>query len=232
MTDTSMNTVDMIRAHLFSMRDAEYADFTASLMPTVDRARVIGVRTPELRKYAKSLSFEEAALFMRSLPHEYYEENNLHAFLIDRIRDFDGAVAEVGRLLPYVDNWATCDYMRPRIFKQHTDRLFPYVQKWIVSEHTYTKRYALGMLCSYYLDLAFSPTHLEMAAEVVSDEYYVNMMVAWYFATALAKQRDFTLPYFTERILREPVFSMARRKCFDSFRISREDKELLLNISK
>ena len=157
MTDTSMNTVDMIRAHLFSMRDAEYADFTASLMPTVDRARVIGVRTPELRKYAKSLSFEDAVLFMRSLPHEYYEENNLHAFLIDRIRDFDSAVAEVGRLLPYVDNWATCDSMRPRIFKQHTDRLFSYVREWLMCEHTYTKRYALGMFCSYYLIWHFHP---------------------------------------------------------------------------
>jgi 3-methyladenine DNA glycosylase AlkD len=212
------------------MRDEAYGDFCASLMPTVERSRVIGVRTPELRKYAKSIPWEDAVSFMRALPHEYYEEDNLHAALIDRIRDLDTAVTEIERFLPFVDNWATCDSMRPKVFKRHTDALFSYVLKWMKAEHTYTKRYALGMLCSYYLDEAFSPSQLEMAAGVVSDEYYVNMMTAWYFATALAKQREATLPYFTERRLHEPVFSMARRKCFDSYRISQSDKELLREI--
>ena len=224
---TEREVRERIRAYLMSVREDGYGDFTASLIPTVDRAKVIGVRTPILRKYAKGMTREEAEIFMRSLPHEYYEENNLHAFLIDEIRNYDTAIDEVERFLPFVDNWATCDSMRPKIFKTHTDELFCRVREWIESERAYTVRYAVGMLCSYFLDEAFDPCHLEMAAGIKSEEYYVRMMVAWYFATALAKQREAALPYFCERRMQEPIFLMARRKACESFRVSSEDKTLL-----
>ena len=217
---TEKEVISKVRGYLASVRDEKYGDFTASLIPTADRGRIIGVRTPILRRYAKELSREEAELFMRSVPHEYYEENNLHAFLIEGIRDFDTAIAEVERFLPYVDNWATCDSMRPKAFKKHPSELFLHVREWIASERTYTVRYAVGMLCSYFLDDGFSVRHLEMAAGIGPDEYYIRMMVAWYFATALAKQREAALPYFLERKLHPSVLPLARRKACESFRIS------------
>lgn len=229
---TTKSTTAGIREYLFSQRDEKYADFTASLIPTTDRKSIIGVRTPILRKYAKGLSREEAEAFMRSLPHKYYEENNLHAFLICGMRDYDTAIAEVEHFLPCVDNWATCDSMRPKIFKSHTDALYGRVLEWAKSDRVYTVRYAVGMLCSYYLDDAFLPAQLALAAEIESDEYYINMMVAWYFATALAKQREAALPYFAEEKLREPVLSMARRKACESFRVPDDDKALLRRLRK
>ena len=226
MTDTKKIT-DGIRARLFSMQDEGYAEFTSSLIPAVERSRVIGVRTPGLRKYAKEMPTEDVEVFLRDLPHKYYEENNLHAFLIEGMRDYDRVINEIERFLPYVDNWATCDSLRPKVFKQHTDELYQRVLGWIKSDRAYTVRYAVGMLHSYFLDSAFSSEHLALVSGIKSDEYYINMMAAWYFATALAKQRDATFPCFAERRLCEPVFSMARRKCYDSFRISDEDKALL-----
>lgn len=225
-------TTTQIREYLFSQRDEKYADFTASLIPTTDRKSIIGVRTPILRKYAKGLSREDAEAFMRSLPHKYYEENNLHAFLICGMRDYDAAISEVERFLPCVDNWATCDCLRPKVFKKHTGELYTCVNRWLDSGLTYTVRYAVGMLCSYFLDDAFSPAHLALAAGIESDEYYINMMVAWYFATALAKQRMAALPYFTEGMLHEPVLSMARRKACESFRVPDDDKALLRRLRK
>lgn len=227
MKATNNTITERVRAELFSMKDEKYADFVASLIPTIERERIIGVRTPALRKYAKEMTDADAEAFIRALPHEYYEENNLHAFLIERTRDFDTAIARLGDFLPCVDNWATCDSMRPKIFKKHTGRLYKQVLKWLGSEHTYTVRYAIGMLHSYFLDEAFLLSHLELVAAVESDEYYINMMAAWYFATALAKQREAALPYFCEKRLREPVLSMAYRKCLDSYRISDEDKMTL-----
>ena len=169
---------------------------------------------------------------MRSLPHKYYEENNLHAFLICGMCDYDAVIAEIERFLPYVDNWATCDCLRPKVFKKHTGELYTCVNRWLDSGLTYTVRYAVGMLCSYFLDDAFSPEQLALAARICSDEYYINMMVAWYFATALAKQRMAALPYFTEGMLREPVLSMARRKACESFRVPDDDKALLRRLRK
>lgn len=230
MKATNNTITERVRAELFSMRDEKYADFVASLIPTIERERIIGVRTPALRKYAKEMT--DADAFIRALPHEYYEENNLHAFLIERTRDFDTAITRLGDFLPCVDNWATCDSMRPKIFKKHTDRLYKHVLKWLGSEHTYTVRYAIGMLHSYFLDEAFLLSHLELVAAVESDEYYINMMAAWYFATALAKQREAALPYFCEKRLREPVLSMAYRKCLDSYRISDDDKLMLRALCK
>ena len=229
---TTKSTTTQVSEYLFSQRDEKYADFTASLIPTTDRKSIIGVRTPILRKYAKGLSREEAEAFMRSLPHKYYEENNLHAFLICGMRDYDAVIAEIERFLPYVDNWATCDCLRPKVFKKHTGELYTCVNRWLDSGLTYTVRYAVGMLCSYYLDGAFSPAHLALAAGIESDEYYINMMVAWYFATALAKQRMAALPYFTEGMLHEPVLSMARRKACESFRVPDDDKALLRRLRK
>lgn len=229
---TNSIITERVRTDLFSMRDEKYADFVASLIPTIERGSIIGVRTPALRKYAKGMTDDEAEAFMRALAHKYYEENNLHAFLIERTRDFDTAIIRLDEFLPYVDNWATCDSMRPKIFKKHTDRLYKQVLKWLGSEHTYTVRYAIGMLHSYFLDEAFSPSHLELLAAIETDEYYINMMVAWYFATALAKQRDSALPYFCEGQLHEPVLSMARRKAIESYRVSREDKDKIRYLCK
>ena len=221
-----------IREELFMMRDEGYGDFVSSLIPTMDRKRIIGVRTPALRKFARALDADSARAFMSEAGHEYYEENNLHAFLIERIGDYEGTVEALRSFLPYVDNWATCDSMRPKVFKSHTTELMDEVREWIGSGHTYTVRYAVGMLHSYYLDDAFSVGQLELACGIVSDEYYINMMVAWYFATALSKQRDAALPYFTQGRLREPVRRMAQRKAVESFRISPEDKAMCRELMK
>ncbi len=214
------------------MQDTAYGDFCSALMPTVERQRVIGVRTPALRKYARFLEPERAEVFLRSLPHGYFEEDNLHAFLIERIGEYERTVAEIERFLPYVDNWATCDSMRPKILKKHTDELYKKVLEWIKSDHTYTVRYALGMLHSYFLDDRFLPEQLALAAGIVSDEYYINMMVAWYFATALGKQREHTLPYLTEGRLRDPIHNMTLRKAVESFRIPEEDKALCRSLRR
>ena len=224
--------ISEIRAWLFSMRDAAYGDFVSSLIPTMDRKRIIGVRTPALRAFSKKLDPRDARAFMNACPHDYYEENNLHAFLIERLDDYETTINETERFLPYVDNWASCDSMRPKLFSRHTDELYTRVLPWIESPHTYTVRYGVGMLCSYYLGSAFEPCQLELACSIESDEYYINMMVAWYFATALAKQREAALPYFTDRLLREPVYGMACRKAIESFRVSDGDKALIRQLSK
>lgn len=214
------------------MQDTKYGNFVSSLIPTLDRERIIGVRTPALRAFAKKLDPDSMSAYLAAEGHYYYEENNLHAFLIGRIGDIEKSVYETERFLPYVDNWATCDSMRPKIFRAHTKELYPTVEKWIKSQHTYTVRYGIGMLCSYYLDEAFDPSQLAFVSELESSEYYINMMSAWYFATALAKKRDAALPYFTEGKLHMPVRRMAVRKALESFRVSSTDKALLRTLLK
>lgn len=212
---------------LFEMQEVQYKNFSSSLMPTVAPDSVIGVRTPLLRKFAKKLSDVDKKDFISHLPHSYYEENNLHAFILCGISDFDICVKGVDAFLPYVDNWATCDSMRPKCFEKNTVQLTPYVDKWLSSSHTYTVRYGIGMLLSYFLDTGFNKGCLEKVAAIQSDEYYVNMMSAWFFATALAKQWEETIPYITENRLPTRVHNKAIQKAVESYRIAPEQKEYL-----
>ena len=217
-----------IRARLFEMQDVQYREFTAKLIPTVSPERIIGVRTPDLRKYAAELSrTEDAAVFMAALPHRYHEENTLHGFLIERIADYDACVAALDAFLPYVDTWATCDSIRPRCFKRNLSRLIGEIRRWMASEQTYTIRFGVEMLMCFYLDGAFDPVYLDWVADLRSEEYYVNMMIAWFFATALAKQWDAALPVIEARRLDPWVHNKAIQKAVESYRIPADRKNLL-----
>lgn len=217
-----------IQQRLFDAQDLKYRDFQRSLLPTVPPENIIGVRTPQLRAMAKALSRQpEAAEFRSLLPHRYYEENNLHAYLIEGIRDYDQVIGELERFLPYVDNWATCDTMSPGVFKRHLPQLREQCRQWLDSQHTYTVRFGIGMLMRYFLDEAFAPEYLEWVAGVQSQEYYIRMMVAWYFATALAKQYDAALPYLTEYRLERWTHNKAIQKALESYRITPEQKQFL-----
>ena len=221
-----------IRVRLFAMQDAKYRDFTAKLTPTVPPERIIGVRTPELRKYAVELSkTEDAAAFMAMLPHLYQEENNLHAFLIERIADYDACVAALDAFLPYVDNWATCDSMSPKCLKKQLPRLTGEIRRWMASDRVYTVRFGMGMLMRHFLDDAFDPAYLDWVAALRSEEYYVNMMIAWFFATALAKQWDATLPFIVNCRLEPWVHNKAIQKAIESYRIP-EDRKIWLRAQK
>ena len=221
-----------IRARLFEMQDLKYRDFTAKLTPTVPPERIIGVRTPELRKYAVELSkTEDAAAFMAALPHLYQEENNLHAFLIERIADYDACVAALDAFLPYVDNWATCDSMSPKCLKKQLPRLTGEIRRWMASDRVYTVRFGMGMLMRHFLDDAFDPAYLDWVAALRSEEYYINMMIAWFFATALAKQWDATLPFIVNCRLEPWVHNKAIQKAIESYRIP-EDRKIWLRAQK
>ena len=217
-----------VRADLFEMQDLKYRGFTAKLTPTVVPENIIGVRTPELRKYAREMSKTPAAAeFMAILPHKYYEEYNLHGFLIERISDFDEAISQTERFLPFVDNWATCDLVSPKVFGKHLPELYEKIKEWVASGSTYTVRFGLEMLMSYYLGDKFLPEYALIAAGVRSEEYYVNMMVAWFFATALAKQYDAILPFFEQKRLEKWVHNKALQKATESYRITPEQKAQL-----
>jgi 3-methyladenine DNA glycosylase AlkD len=213
---------------LFEMKDDVYRDFSASLMPTVDKERVIGVRTPNLRKYAKDIKgSEKATLFLQELPHCYYEENNLHAFLIEQIKDFDECIKALDKFLPFVDNWATCDCMTPKVLKTQPQKLLKKAQEWMTSDKTYVVRYGIGIMMKYFLGDNFDEKYLSIVANVKSDEYYIKMMIAWYFATALAKHYDVAIKYFTSPVLEPWTHNKAIQKAVESFRISKEQKEYL-----
>ena len=217
-----------VQKQLMAMQDLKYRDLQCKLMPTVASDTVIGVRTPELRKFAKEFSKKpDVDEFLKILPHKYYEENNLHGFLIETIKDYDRFITELDAFLPYVDNWATCDLMRPKIFQKHLEELLGKIKEWINDDHTYTIRFGIEMLMSFYLDEQFCPEFLELVSYVQSEEYYVNMMVAWYFATALAKQYDDTLPYIEQHRLSKWTHNKAIQKAVESYRISDGQKTYL-----
>ncbi len=219
---------EMIREHLFALQDLKYKDFHCKLIPTVDPKSIIGVRTPELRKYAKELSkAPEAAEFLSILPHKYYDENNLHGFLIETIKDYDKAIEAVERFLPYIDNWATCDLISPKVFKKHLPELYERIKLWLGSDRTYTIRFGIEMLMSFYLGDDFKPEMPAMVAALRSEEYYVNMMIAWYFATALCKQPDAVMPYIEKQKLEKWTHNKAIQKAIESYRISEEMKNHL-----
>ena len=205
---------------LFLMQDKEYKVFTQRLIPNIKPDLIIGIRTPVLRRFAASFSKSEALEFMQNLPHRYYEENNLHAFLIERIGDYDETVAELERFLPFVDNWATCDTMRPKVLVKHKTELLIKIDRWLSSTHVYAVRYAIELLMCYYLNGDFKAEYADRVAAVESEEYYINMMIAWYFATALAKQYDSVLPYIKERKLSKWSHNKAIQKAIESHRIS------------
>ena len=220
-----------VRHRLFELQDQKYRDFNSKLIPTVAPETVIGVRTPELRKYARELAkTADGAEFIKIFPHKYYEENNLHGFLLEKIKDYDELIKALDNFLPYVDNWATCDLMSPPIFKKHTAELLLKIEEWIKSEHTYTVRFGIKMLMSFYLDDNFKAEYLELAAGIKSEEYYINMMIAWYFATALAKQYESAVQYLESRRLDKWVHNKTIQKAVESYRISKEQKEYLKSL--
>ena len=217
-----------IRETLFSLRDEKFAAFQARLIPNVAPERIIGVRTPALRKLAKTLRGSgEAEEFLKALPHDFFEENNLHAFLLCEMKDFDACVQAVEDFLPYVDNWATCDQMSTGVFRKNKQALLPYIRCWIASERCYTRRFGTGMLMSHFLDEDFREEYLRLVSDKRSEEYYVNMMIAWYFATALAKQYEAALPYLENRRLDPWVHNKAIQKAVESFRVSDGHKNYL-----
>ena len=213
---------------LFELRDEEYAGFQAKLTPSVDPELFIGVRVPEVRRLAKLLKNEpDAEAFLRELPHKYYDENMLHGLLISEIKDFDRAVEETERFLPYIDNWAVCDIMSPKVFRKHKAELLGSIRKWVASNETYTIRFGIEMLMSHYLDGDFRPEYLDIVADIRSGEYYVNMMIAWFFATALTKQWESAAPYVENYRLDKWTHNKTIQKAVESYRITDERKTYL-----
>lgn len=225
--------LEEIRKQLFEFQDVKYKDFQKNLIPTVDPESIIGVRTPELRKYAKQLVKENKTdEFLSDLPHKYFDENQLHAFILSELKDYEKCVEEVCRFLPYVDNWATCDQMSPNVFKKHRTELMEYIKQWLESDKTYTVRFAIGMLMQHYLDDEFDIGYAEMVQEVKSEEYYINMMIAWYFATALAKQYDNILPILEQNRLDVWTHNKVIQKAVESYRIMPEQKAYLKSLKR
>ncbi len=222
-----------IQQKLFELKDDGYKEFHAGLIPTIDPDRIIGIRTPNLRKLAKEIfNSDSFHAFINDLPHKYYEENNLHAFLVEQIKDFDEAVKETDKFLPYINNWATCDSFKPKAFKKNTDRLIDIINSWLKSDRPYTVRYAVGLLMNLYLDESFKSEYMELVAEIRSEEYYVNMMLAWYFATALAKRYDDAIVYIEHNRLDKWVHNKTIQKALESYRVPSEAKEYLKNLKR
>ena len=220
--------IEDIRKELFALQDEKYQAFQVKLFPTLNPESIIGVRTPDLRSYAKKLlKQEEIAEFLSDLPHRYFDENQLHAFIISEMKDYERCIGEVKRFLPYVDNWATCDQMSPKVFRKHLPELLECIGEWIGSDETYTIRFGVGMLLEHFFDDAFDLKYPEMVAGLRSSEYYVNMMIAWYFATALAKQYEAILPFIENRKLDAWTHNKAIQKAVESYRITPEQKEYL-----
>ncbi|MBR7073797.1 MAG: DNA alkylation repair protein [Oscillospiraceae bacterium] len=219
---------DEIRAELFRMRDEQYRDFQAKLIPGMEPEIMIGVRTPALRAYAKELTKRaDVTEFLDTLPHLYFDENQLHAFILSCMKDYEQCVRAVDRFLPFVDNWATCDQLSPKVFGKHHAALLPWIETWLASGETYTVRFGIGMLMQHFLDADFDPAYLEWVAALQSEEYYINMMRAWYFATALAKQHDAVLPYLEAQRLDTWTHNKTIQKAVESYRITDEQKAYL-----
>ena len=222
-----------IQKKLFALQDTAYRDFTLPLLPDLAPERMIGVRMPAMRALAKELyragTYED---FLASLPHAYHEENCLHAFLIGEIRDFDRCIKETERFLPFIDNWAVCDTLKPKCFRKNRAALLARIQVWLASMETYTLRFGVEMLMSHFLDEDFRPEYLDWVAAVQSEEYYVRMMVAWYFATALAKQYEAALPVLEQGRLQRWTHNKTIQKAVESFRVSDEHKQYLKTLRR
>ena len=217
-----------IKEELFALQDISYADFQAKLTPNIPRELFIGVRVPDLRKLAKKVAEEpETSKFLKNLPHKYYDENMLQGLLISEIKDYDACIVAVDEFLPYVDNWAVCDIMSPKIFKKNKKALLEKIKEWSASEKTYTCRFGIEMLMSHFLDDDFKAEYLEIALSVNSEDYYVQVMVAWFFATALAKEWDATVKYIEDHRLDRWTHNKAIQKARESSRITPKEKEYL-----
>lgn len=220
-----------IKKHLFELKESDYKEFMAKLIPGVDPGSVLGIRTPALRNYAKELAKrDDIDDYLHSLPHELFDENQLHAFILSELKDYDRCIKEVDSFLPYIDNWATCDQLSPKVFKKHKEELLLNVKTWIKSKDTYTVRFAIGMLMQYFLDEEFDKSYPEIVAKIKSDEYYINMMRAWYFATALAKQYDAIIPYIEKNVLDKWTHNKTVQKAIESYRITDGQKEYLKSL--
>lgn len=220
--------IEEIRKRLFKLQDKKYSDFQCRLIPTLESTTIIGVRTPELRRYAKELvKQKDIQNFLSFLPHQYFEENQLHAFIISEIKDNKQCLEELNRFLPFVDNWATCDQLSPKVFKKNRSELIDQIKQWVCSDKTYMVRFGIGMLLEHFLDDDFDPIYLEMVSKISSAEYYIRMMIAWYFATALAKQYTKALPYIEEQRLDIWTHNKTIQKAVESRRITLEQKEYL-----
>ena len=225
-----MNKTDLNKK-LYSLQDLKYRDMQIKIIPTADPKSVIGVRTPELKTMAKELlKAKDYKDFLRELPHVFFEENQLHAFILSGMKDYDECMDELENFLPYIDNWATCDQLSPKIFKKHKEELLEHIKEWIKSDKTYTIRFGVGMLMEHFLDEDYDPQYPEMVAGIRSEEYYVNMMIAWYFATALAKQYESILPFIEEKRLEGWTHNKAIQKSVESRRISDEHKVYLRSL--
>ena len=222
-----------IEALLFEHQDEQYADFQSRLIPTVPRENMIGVRTPKLREIARQIHKSEwREAFLNEVPHRYFEENQLHGFIVSQNRDFDSCIAELEAFLPYIDNWATCDQTSPLCFKKNADKLLPYIERWLASPHTYTVRFAIGMLMKHFLDERFQPAYAERVAAIRSEEYYIKMEIAWYIATALAKQWDSVIILIKSRAMDKWTHNKAIQKAIESYRITDEQKTYLRTLKQ
>lgn len=223
--------IDKIKSELLNLQDKSYKEFHSKLMPTINPDSIIGIRVPVLRNYTKTLfnenSLQELNPFLKNLPHEFYEENNIHAFLIEKITNFEECIIYIEEFLPFVDNWATCDMMNPKIFKKYPNKLLDKIYQWINSDSVYTIRFGIGMLMRFFLDENFETKYLDLVSSVKSDEYYINMMRAWFFATALAKQYEQTFIYIKNYSLDKWTHNKTIQKANESFRIAKEQKEEL-----
>jgi 3-methyladenine DNA glycosylase AlkD len=214
-------------------QDEKYGQFQRKLLPTVDPSKIIGVRTPVLRRMAKQFKKNElCADFLSELPHTYFEENLLQGILISENVDFRNCIQQLERFLPYMDNWAVCDQTSPKVFKKHKDELLTYIREWLDSEHVYTVRFAIGMLMRHFLDEDFKQEYLDMVTGIRSDEYYINMEIAWYMATALAKQWEAAVPYLEAQTMERWVHNRTIQKARESYRISEEQKRYLKTLKK
>ncbi|MBP3634116.1 MAG: DNA alkylation repair protein [Oscillospiraceae bacterium] len=217
-----------MRARLLQLQDPSYRDFQSKLIPNVDKDTIIGVRAPQLRALAKSLSLRD----LGDLPHSCFEENNLHAYVINALKDFETCVKELERFLPFVDNWATCDSLRPKCIKREKEAFLPYIRRWLTSDHAYTVRFAIEMLMIWYLDEDFCEEYPKLISEIYSNDYYVNMMIAWYFATALVGQYDAVIGYLQQDKLPVWVHNKTIQKAVESYRITKEQKAYLRTLRK
>lgn len=220
-----MNT---IQERLFDLQDSGYREFHSKLMPTVSKDKIIGVRTPLLRRFSKELNKSDLkAEFLKALPHDYYEEDNLHAFLIEQIKDFDDCICALDNFLLYIDNWATCDMMTPKVLGKHPEKLYLKIQEWISSDHTYTVRFGIVTLMKFFMHDKLDKSHLNLILSINSDEYYVNMAIAWYIATALACNWDMVIPYIEKQKFNKWIHNKSIQKAVESYRITPEQKAYL-----
>lgn len=218
---------------LKELAEHEYADFQSKLVPGIARESILGIRVPILRGFAKEIIKEGLEQeFIENLPHQYYDENILHSIILSQNKDFDTCLALVEDFLPYIDNWAVCDILSPKVFGKHKEKVLPKIRLWIASKEVYTCRFGVGMLMSFFLDEDFSPELLELPAAVISEEYYINMMLAWFYATALAKQWDESIIYLEKHKLTEWVHQKTIQKGRESYRISAEQKEYLKSLKR